>query len=62
MEAIPIWKKCTYHYPDARNSKQTKCKNCGVDINLKGYYKDGYYQIFTMPNGQRIGFTTDTLK
>ena len=57
MEAIPIMKKCLRHYQDGRNPTG-KCRNC----NDTGKYKDGYYQIFTMPNGAKIGFITDTIK
>ena len=62
MEAIPITKKCTFHYPDSKNPKSKVCRNCGGDINKSGIYKDGYYQIFTMPNGQKICFLVDTIK
>jgi len=57
MEIIPIIKKCTYHYPNEK-IKDKKCRNC----NGTGKYIDGYYQIFTMPDGTKIGFVTDTIK
>ena len=58
IKAIPIYQKCTYHYPDPKNPEEKECRNCKGT----GKYKDGYYQIFTMPNGTKICFTTDTLK
>lgn len=49
IEFIPLYKKCTYHYPDESGG----CPNC----NGTGEYKDGYYMIVG-----KTAYFVDTIK